>query len=286
MIKNLYSSITLVLFTLSIHGQSSPIDLPKEIDQNQQLISYEIECQDELVFLDFLGSAYVFPELLLVEETAYDSLLDWSVDQSNFSCEDIGPNTVIVSAMNLDSLSLSCTAILEVIDAFPPIVECKDTIQISLNQEDEIIVLDSLLLIKDLQDNCSTSILDISPAQLSIEDIGETTVDVTVQDGAENIASCKTIIQLDVVLSNLHLIRPEEPTVTPNPSGGFFRIDMSKGISKQAKLTIFTSEGKEIHQYSKSYENEGYDIGISLPGVYFIRIIEKKEQYFLRVLVE
>ena len=79
MIKNIYSSIALFLFTFTLKAQTNTAEVSINIVQAQQPNSYTIECQDELVFLDFIGEAYIFPELLLVEETAYDSLLDWSI---------------------------------------------------------------------------------------------------------------------------------------------------------------------------------------------------------------
>ena len=149
-------------------------------------------CQDITVFLDENGLVGVDP-LEVIDQTDPNYCPDWdlSVVPNNFDCEDVGPNTVSLTATADDPWGGEqggCTGVVTVVDNLPPNADC-GSITITFNGEEEIIISPHGLVFVD--DPCGVESIELSPAYVTCEQVGQIVeVVATVTDYSGNQSTC------------------------------------------------------------------------------------------------
>jgi len=69
--------------------------------------------------------------------------------------------------------------------------------------------------------------------------------------------------------------------VFPNPAGSTIRID---GIDQQSQLRIISSDGKLLQEIKNWQPTEPIDISALIPGIYYLKLINRKGSYSGKVL--
>ena len=136
------------------------------------------------------GDQYIlFPEDLLSEGdlTGYTATLS----QSEFTCEDLGPNSITLSIFENGEPVFSCTSNVIVEDKLNPVAICVASPTFELNADGV-----RLLTAEDINggsyDNCGLVTLYITPFILNCESANPTSVTMTVTDGSGNTSYCIT----------------------------------------------------------------------------------------------
>ncbi|MRT17745.1 HYR domain-containing protein [Vitellibacter sp. q18] len=116
-----------------------------------------------------------------------------SIDVGNFTCADVGPNTVTLTVFDVNGNSATCTTIVTVQDSVAPIANCAApfTIQLDANGNASISVAD---IDNGSSDACGIASTAIDISNFTCADVGPNTVTLTVTDINGNSSTCTTIV--------------------------------------------------------------------------------------------
>jgi HYR domain len=155
-------------------------------------------CKDATVYLDEEGEAGITPET--VDGGSFDNCAidDVSINISEFDCDDIGDNYVILTVTDESGNSATCYSTVTVLDTIPPTVVCPIVPTYVNSCLDTIPNL--IGLIGTPTDNCDiASIKQNPPAGVDFASVngGQTTVTITVTDESGNETDCKILLVVD-----------------------------------------------------------------------------------------
>jgi hypothetical protein len=159
-----------------------------------------ISCKDIVVYLEENGTASIAEEdiLLTLSDNFIDSaLITLSADITDFDCDDLGPNTVTLTADDNNGNISNCLATVTALEESDPVLLPKnitvyldETGTASIQPED---------LILTLSDNCTDSALVSTSLSKSTFSCGEGTVNVTLTVTDESLNSTIAYPSVNVV---------------------------------------------------------------------------------------
>ena len=119
-----------------------------------------------------------------------------SIDVTDFTCADVGPNTVTLTVTDVNGNSSTCTTIVTVEDNVPPVANCAApfTIQLDANGMASITVAD---IENGSTDACGIASTTIDITDFDCSDVGPNTVTLTVTDVNGNTSTCTTIVTVE-----------------------------------------------------------------------------------------
>jgi hypothetical protein len=101
------------------------VQLSVDISKYATVIAPEAICQNIEVVLDGNGEATISPED--VDGGSFDpegGPIELSIDKSDFTCADLGANSVILTVTDEEGAPAACTATVTVVDTLPPEIQC------------------------------------------------------------------------------------------------------------------------------------------------------------------
>ncbi|SOC80583.1 Por secretion system C-terminal sorting domain-containing protein [Salinimicrobium sediminis] len=152
-----------------------------------------VECKPTDLYLTQSGDNTLDPRELYKGD-ANDPLIEsFSVDKDYFTCEDLGPQPVVLTVHFKDGTSQDCSTEIVVKDRIDPDVFC-----IAPGKEFTLIngsvTIDVNDLLADLDDNCG--VLDYWLSQETFTSAGTKTVTINAEDSSGNTNSCTTTIEV------------------------------------------------------------------------------------------
>ncbi|MEM0999315.1 MAG: hypothetical protein AAGN35_19820, partial [Bacteroidota bacterium] len=156
-------------------------------------------CNNLTVYLDGSGSGSITAADVDGGSTDNCAVSSTSLDVSDFTCTNIGSNTVTLTAMDASSNSGTCTSSVTVLDSVTPTAVCQ-SISVYLDGSGSATLTGS-----DIDggssDNCTVSSLTASTTSFACVNIGANSVTLTVTDQSSNSATCTaTVTVIDSVL--------------------------------------------------------------------------------------
>jgi len=140
--------------------------------------------QDITVQLDANGVAAITPTQINNNSTDNCGITSISLDTTNFTCENIGENTVTLTTTDANGNEAHATAVVIVEDNIAPIVVVKD-LTINLD-ETGLISIAAEEFIDESYDNCSISSLVMDRTNFDCANIGQYTLTLTATDSSGN----------------------------------------------------------------------------------------------------
>ena len=140
--------------------------------------------QDITVQLDANGVAAITPTQINNNSTDNCGITSISLDTTNFTCENIGENTVTLTTTDANGNEAHATAVVIVEDNIAPIVVVKD-LTINLD-ETGLINIAAEEFIDESYDNCSISSLVMDRTNFDCANIGQYTLTLTATDSSGN----------------------------------------------------------------------------------------------------
>jgi gliding motility-associated-like protein len=120
-----------------------------------------------------------------------------TISKTEFDCSNIGPNEVLLTAVDSHGNSNSCTATVTVVDEIIPTAQCND-VEVQLTDEGTISINPDQINNNSF-DNCSISNLSLSQSTFDCSHLGENTIILTVIDASELQSQCSaTVVVLDL----------------------------------------------------------------------------------------
>jgi hypothetical protein len=122
-------------------------------------------------------------------------ITEMTISKSEFTCADLGDNTITFTAKDVAGNSSSAEIIVTVVDELKPTIKAKSSYTLNVNAIGE-----ALLKWEDIDegstDNCSITERELSKTQFTCADLGENTITFTVKDVADNSSTTDIIVTL------------------------------------------------------------------------------------------
>lgn len=203
-------------------------------------------CQSATVSLDAAGNGSLVPADIDNGSNDNCGIAARSLSQSNFTCGDLGSNTVSLTVTDIAGNTAACTATVSVIDNVAPTVTCQDiTVNIPVSLTASVTPAQ---VTSALSDNCGITSTSVSPNSFTCADVGSAfTVTVNASDGT-NSNSCSAQVTIADLNSNCNqppVAVCQDITVNANANcqGGATATDFDGGSSDpdQDPLTFSVS---------------------------------------------
>jgi hypothetical protein len=152
-------------------------------------------CQDLTIYLDSLGKASITPEQVDSESRDNCGLVQSRVlSKANFTCADLGVQTVRLTESDGSGNKHDCTARITVKDTIKPIIKCRNA-TIFLGPDGQALL--SLSQVNaGSSDNCGNLSLSLSKTIFTCVDRGERTVTLRGVDPSGNRDSCVLTVKI------------------------------------------------------------------------------------------
>ena len=152
-------------------------------------------CQDITVQLDASGDAAITAADIdngSSDACGIDSL---SITPSDFTCSNVGANTVTLTATDVNGNSATCTSTVTVEDTVPPVAVCQDiTVQLDASGDASITAAN---IDNGSSDACGIDSLSVTPSSFNCANVGANTVTLTATDVNGNSATCTSTVTVE-----------------------------------------------------------------------------------------
>jgi hypothetical protein len=155
-------------------------------------------CKDTVVYLDATGNITI--DSSYINDNSTDDCRVWTItlDQTDFNCDDVGPNSVVMKVSDRKGRTDQCTATVTVIDTISPVAVCQDIdVYLDATGNASIVAAD---VDGGSTDACGIDNLAIDISSFTCANVGGNTVTLTVTDNNSNSDQCTaTVTVIDTI---------------------------------------------------------------------------------------
>ncbi len=179
---------TVTLKATDPSGNASSTTATVTVEDN---IAPVVSAQNTTVYLDANGQASITVED--IDNGSTDNCgLTLSIDRSEFDCDDVGNNTVTLSAIDIKGNVATAIATVTVVDDVPPVVACQDlTIQLDA---DGVAMIKPSDIENGSSDACGIASLSLDKDEFDCADVGANLVTLTAVDNNGNSSTCTATV--------------------------------------------------------------------------------------------
>ena len=150
----------------------------------RETISPTAIAQDVTIYLDADGQASVRAEQVDNGSTDNCGIVSMTLSETNFTCENLGENTVTLTVADASDNKDEATATVTVVDNIPPVALAQNfTIYLDADGQASVAAEQ---VDNGSTDNCGIVSMTLSETNFTCEDLGENTVTLTVADASNN----------------------------------------------------------------------------------------------------
>jgi hypothetical protein len=159
-------------------------------------------CQNISVNLNAGGTASITGAMVNNGSSDFCGIASLSVSPNNFTCANVGANTVTLTVTDNSGNSSTCTATVTVVDNIQPVANCSN-ITVNLDAAGNATVTGAMIN-NGSSDACGIATLSASPSTFTCANIGANTVTLTVTDVNGNFSTCTSTVTIaDNVAPNI-----------------------------------------------------------------------------------
>ncbi|MCR9290797.1 MAG: HYR domain-containing protein, partial [Bacteroidetes bacterium] len=181
--------------TLTVTDDSGNTDICSANINVEEIILPIAVCQDITVELNINGTAFIIPQQVNNGSSDNCGNITLSLNNSNFNCDNIGNETVILSVTDNSGNTAQCSSIITIEDNQDPIASCLN-INISLNASGDAIITPEEVD-NGSSDNCDNISLSLDNSNFNCSNIGSNNVLLTVTDPGGNIDQCTAVVTIE-----------------------------------------------------------------------------------------
>ena len=186
---------TVTLTVTDVNGNSANGTAMVTVEDN---INPTAVTQNIVVALDASGNASILASQIDNGSTDNCSIVSLDIDVSDFTCADLGDNTVELTVTDQSGNSNSATAIVTVEDNINPTAVTQDIV-VALDASGNASIIASQID-NGSTDNCSITSMDIDISDFTCADLGDNNVELTVTDQSGNSGSTTaTVTVVDLI---------------------------------------------------------------------------------------
>lgn len=154
----------------------------------QDLVSPTALCQDQAIQLDAVGVGSISAIAIGNGSGDQCSAVSLSLNNSSFTCDNLGANTITLTATDNNGNSSTCQATVTVEDSIAPTARCQDqTIQLDANGTASI---SSGVVDDGSSDACGVASRSLNITNFDCTNVGSNTVTLTIFDTNSNSGTC------------------------------------------------------------------------------------------------
>ena len=185
---------TVTLTVTDVNGNSASETAIVTVEDNSAPI---VLTQDITVELDENGVASIVA--LQIDNTSSDNCAidTYTLDIYDFSCADLGDNTVTLTLLDVNGNQSQETAVVTIVDNVAPIALAIAPYTIQLDDIGSPITITAETIDNNSTDNCSITSLNIDVDTFTCENLGDNIVTLTVIDSSGNSATAQTTITIE-----------------------------------------------------------------------------------------
>ncbi|MEQ8706255.1 MAG: PQQ-binding-like beta-propeller repeat protein [Phaeodactylibacter sp.] len=152
-------------------------------------------CQNVTVQLDANGNGSTTPAAVNNMSSDNCGIASLALDVMDFTCTDVGPNTVTLTVTDVNANPVTCTATVTVEDNVTPMAICQNlTVQLDANGNGST----TPAAVNNMSsDNCGIASLALDVMDFSCADVGPNTVTLTVTDVNGNSTTCTATVTVE-----------------------------------------------------------------------------------------
>lgn len=240
--------------------------------------------QNITIDLDASGNATIQPSDVDNGSSSTAGGLNLSLDQTSFSCEDIGPNTVTLTGTDNTGTTDSRIAVVTVEDNLAPSISCSSDLT-------EVASLPYILPdyyaegTVTATDNCTSDLTQASqdPAPGTPLSAGTYAISISITDVNGNLNTCEFNLTVDDVLSTDEVLGLDQLSFYPNPAKSVLKINNPQEIALE-QISIYDLVGRKI----VSYKNPSSSIELSMlsTGHYILKAQTKSGEKIQQLIIE
>ena len=195
-------------------------------------ISPVATCQAINAYLDATGNVTIAAADVNDGSTDACGIASLALDVTDFTCANIGGNTVTLTVTDNNGNSDQCTATVTVIDTISPVAVCQD-ITVQLDTTTGIVIILPGDIDNGSNDACGIANLELDRDTFRCEDLGYNPVTLTVTDNNGNITECDAVVLVEFEIAPDAYPVPELDTICDN---GTTNIELKSNL----QATTFT----------------------------------------------
>ncbi len=181
---------TVTLTVTDVNGNSSTCTTVVTVEDN---VAPTAVCQNITVFLDATGNVSIAAADVDGGSTDACGIATTSIDITDFTCADLGPNNVTLTVTDVNGNTSTCIAAVTVEDDIPPTIACPA--DITVNNDAGMCGAIVNFPVAAGFDNCSVTVSQTGGlASGSAFPVGVSTVEFTATDGSGNTEVCSFTI--------------------------------------------------------------------------------------------
>jgi len=227
---------TVTLTVTDINGNSSNCEAMVTVEDN---ITPTAVCQDVLIQLDANGTASVTAATIDNGSNDACGIANLSLDQSSFTCGDVGNKTLTLTVTDINGNNSNCEATVTVQDEVAPSAQCKNlSVQLDANGDASITVAE---IDNGSSDACGIANLSLDKTSFSCADVGDNTITLTVLDNNENATDCQATVTVEDQLVPIAICK--DITLDLNAEGfvSILAADIDDGSSDNCAIQSLTA---------------------------------------------
>ncbi|WP_431133298.1 T9SS type A sorting domain-containing protein [Psychroserpens mesophilus] len=270
---------------LTVTDQSGNSDSASALVTVQDAINPTAIAQNITVQLDASGNASVLPSEIDNGSNDNCSVTGLSLDITDFTCADLGDNTVKLTVIDQSGNEDSATIIVTVEDNIAPVVNCPSGFTVETTGD---FILPDYFVEGTVaaSDNCGFTVQQ-TPAPGTILPDGDYLISIEVTDDFENIESCSFNLKVDDTTLGVDDFQLSDHNIIvyPNPVLSTLNIKNTSQL-KLINLEIIDVTGKLVNTIDLKPMNETMQVSLEgyANGMYFVRIYTSNNSITKRII--
>ncbi len=237
-----------------------------------------VNTQNLTVYLDGSGTVSITPQQVDNGSTDNYGITSLTLNNSTFSCSDLGNNQVTLTASDASGNTASNSATITVLDTISPIASGQDII-VQLSGGSVIVTTTQVEV--NSTDNCG--IVSHALSQSVFTAPGIYTVDYSVEDASGNVGTT----EIEITVENPDGITEINPTIKiyPNPANAGETVYL-EGLNKINSIILYNVLGEVLNRYDY-ISGEKIGIEVNEPGVVLIQFVgDSGNNSILKVVIQ
>jgi choice-of-anchor B domain-containing protein len=234
-------------------------------------------CQNITVSLDANGQIIVDPTDVDNGSSDDSGFFTLQLDQNSFDCNDIGPNTVVLTVTDPSGNTDTCTAVITIVDDLAPQLSCPGNSSVPYDSGASYYTLPDYVANNDVTgvDNClSPIVISQDPVAGTQLTDGTYTISFDSTDSEGNIGNCTFDLIVDHTLSISDNEFANSFVLYPNPASKVINVVSENDIVNS--IVIHDILGKRLYSESNiNAERSSIDVSAFSKGMYFMTINDR-----------
>jgi hypothetical protein len=216
------------------------------------------QCKNVTLNLDVTGNATLLATDIDNGSTDNCGIVTRTVSPSNFTCANVGNNTVTLTVKDASNNTTTCTATVTIKDLIAPTASCKN-ISVNLDNAGSAVITPAMVD-NGSSDNCGSVTLSLSKTSFNCTNRGANVVNLTVTDTAGNASNCNATVTVIDNTPPVATCKNFTLVLAANGTGTLLPANIDNGSSDNCGVVSYQIS-KDNNTFSNSLSYNCSDVG-------------------------